>query len=520
VDEVAAGYCDGPYESSEVDKLLGTDLWLPLKRFGVEQKNKVRGVDDASANLLNSTSSRSEKLSISSVDRIVATTREWTAILKAPTRLGAWALDELKAYRQIPIDPEQRHLAVVAVVDPNIDSKGQSRPRTRYFIMNGHCFGYTNAVYNYCRRPLAIRHLLRVLFHVATDDYVDDRWAIEPMSTIESSYRVSAGVFMLLGIPTQDDKAQGPPETVAENEKCTKEPWTSPELLGVILDLDKMEVRVKPKRRELLLGEIDSIMKNDRLTPGQASKLRGKLQFTTCTLYGRTGRAYMRPLSERQYEHRRGLTLNNALRAALRGWTHILKHGRPRPILEKRSGPSDVVVFTDGCAEGDKVSVGGVAFAWWKKEPVAFSQSVHKRVLQAWMPRENPIALVELFAVVLMIAHHGHELVGKRVMILVDSECALDALAKGYSRVEDVCSLVTVFWRLVDRFQVNIFLDRVSTDANVSDKVSRMDMSQAKACGWKVEYPDLGSLVGDHSEFNKVRLDEKREDESRTKGLG
>jgi len=182
----------------------------------------------------------------------------------------------------------------------------------------------------------------------------------------------------------------------------------------------------------------------------------------------------MRPLSERQYEHTRGLALNEALRAALRGWIHILKHGRPRPILEKRSGPADVTVFTDGCAEGKNVAVGGVTFFWWRAAPVAFSHEVNDRVLRAWMPRENPIALVELFAAVLMMAHHGHEFVGKRVLLLMDSKCAVDALIKGYSRVDDVCGLVTVIWRLVDRHQVNIYLDRVSTDANVSDKVSRM----------------------------------------------
>ena len=87
MDEAEAGYCDGPYTPEEVSKLLGTSEWLPLRRFGVEQKNKIRGVDDASANLLNSTSSRTEKLSISSVDRIVATAREWTSILKGTRRL-------------------------------------------------------------------------------------------------------------------------------------------------------------------------------------------------------------------------------------------------------------------------------------------------------------------------------------------------------------------------------------------------------------------------------------------------
>ena len=43
--------------------------------------------------------------------------RMWT-LLCPGVRLGAWALDEYKAYRQIPIDPEQRKFAVVAVANP------------------------------------------------------------------------------------------------------------------------------------------------------------------------------------------------------------------------------------------------------------------------------------------------------------------------------------------------------------------------------------------------------------------
>ncbi len=35
----------------EATEALGTDEWLPIRRFGVEQRNKIRGVDDASDNL-------------------------------------------------------------------------------------------------------------------------------------------------------------------------------------------------------------------------------------------------------------------------------------------------------------------------------------------------------------------------------------------------------------------------------------------------------------------------------------
>ena len=60
MEEVALGFCEGAWDSAsgtprgltaeEVSAHLGTNEWLPLKRFGVIQKNKVRGCDDAAAN--------------------------------------------------------------------------------------------------------------------------------------------------------------------------------------------------------------------------------------------------------------------------------------------------------------------------------------------------------------------------------------------------------------------------------------------------------------------------------------
>ena len=40
-------------------------------------------------------------------------------------------------------------------------------------------------------------------------------------------------------------------------------------------------------------------------------------------------------------------------------------------------------------------------FAWWRQTPVAFSCEVPSQLLATWLPRQNQIALVELFATVI-----------------------------------------------------------------------------------------------------------------------
>ena len=200
----------------------------------------------------------------------------------------------------------------------------------------------------------------------------------------------------------------------------------------------------------------------------------------------------MRPLSERQYEVKKPQDMNDALETALKAWVRILDRGQPRPILAKSPRPSDAVISTDGSFEPEDPAlvVGGVMFAWWRRAPVGFSCTVPNQLLATWLPRRNQIALVELFATVMAIAHFGSELAGRNVMFLVDSEPALDALIKGRSKFTDVIHLVTLFWEVVAEFQVNVYLDRVSTDANISDGVSRADEGAFTEWGWDRVHPD------------------------------
>ena len=170
-----------------------------------------------------------------------------------------------------------------------------------------------------------------------------------------------------------------------------------------------------------------------------------------------------------------------------------MERGRPRVNRDLRPGPADVVFFSDGSSpeEGDppgtKPKVGAVVLAWWRESPAAFGMEVPERLIKTWLPRENQIALIEIFAAVLVLSHFVPELAGKRVLGLIDSESALDALVKGQSNFSDVVKLVKQFWDLVAEYQIDVYLDRVSTDANPSDGMSRDGKAEAEAMGWNIE---------------------------------
>ena len=91
--------------------------WVPTQRFEVVQKNKVRGCDSATTNLVNRATVITEKLQLPSTDSNVAALRCLRS--KSPwSKLAGWVLDEKKAYRQVAISPAHRKFSVICLKDP------------------------------------------------------------------------------------------------------------------------------------------------------------------------------------------------------------------------------------------------------------------------------------------------------------------------------------------------------------------------------------------------------------------
>ena len=61
-------WLQGPMEFDDVCKLFG-DQWLPVRRFCVEQKGKLRPIDDFCENRLNQVFSSADKISLKTMDQ-------------------------------------------------------------------------------------------------------------------------------------------------------------------------------------------------------------------------------------------------------------------------------------------------------------------------------------------------------------------------------------------------------------------------------------------------------------------
>ena len=399
-----------------------------------------------------------EKLELPSTDGNVAALRWLRTHCKV--NLEGWVLDERKAYRQIAVRPEHRKWSVVSLRDPKDG-------RQAFFVMIGHSFGLVSAVYNYNRRSAAVTDILRRVFSVAAFNFYDDKYGFEPSTTCRSAFQVAQSVHFWLGAQFDAKKLQLSEE---------------PTILGVTYDLRSMCLRIKPSRKEELQDEIDSILDSSLLPPGQAGKLRGKLMFGASQLWGKIGRAFLRSLSERH--------LNKALVKSLEHWKWLIQHGPPRPIMIASAKKADAVIFTDGSfpdgKEGSPLKpwIGGVFFRLGC-QPVQFGGEVSQKLIDQWLPRKSQISMVEMFATVVALETFRDQITDASVLLFVDSESVQGALVKGYSAREGLCELVGSFWKLALDVKVNLFIDRISTDANPADPPSRDRLDVGVKLGWR-----------------------------------
>lgn len=271
LEDVAEGSSIGPLTSiDEVSSLFGCTDWIPTQRFEVVQKNKVRGCDSATTNLINQITRIAEKLQLPSTDTNVAALRRLRSLMPEASFAG-WVLDERKAYRQVGIKPDHRKF-VICLKDPksNVPS---------FFVMIGHSFGLVSAVYNYNRRSAAINEILCSLFKLVAFNFYDDKYGFEPTSSIESAFQVAQCVHWWLGASFDVKKLQ-------LSDK--------PVILGVTYNLADWVLEIKAARRQELIDEIEAVLASDELEPGQAGKLKGKLMFGASQLWGKVGRAFLR----------------------------------------------------------------------------------------------------------------------------------------------------------------------------------------------------------------------------------
>ena len=186
-------WLEGPFQPSQIDDNMGSN-WLPVRRFGVLQKDKLRPIDDFKENQVNNkTFASSEKLELRTMDHTLWSLFTVLKFLLFDGRLDfllssgehlcaevhpAWksvepnfktsCIDLKSAYKQLPLNEDNYKDSVVTIWNPD-------KKCVECFVMKVLPFGAAASVHHFLRVSIflqAVGRYMGSLWSAFFDDFV------------------------------------------------------------------------------------------------------------------------------------------------------------------------------------------------------------------------------------------------------------------------------------------------------------------------------------------------------------
>ena len=483
-------WLSGPYSPAMVDEMFNNH-WLPVKRFGVVQKSKVRPIDNLKESMLNLTFGSHEKIELKAMEHVL-----WTLVtlakmmmkggeigfhLKSGRKLEGFVhpewmvhgpsfsstcIDLKSAYKQMALNPSEYHRTVVSLWDS--DEGG-----AQCYIMRTLPFGAAASVHHFLR----ISYFLQAVGLAAGlcwGAYFDDFPTLTHDLNAKSTMALARGIFDLVGFKCSEDK-------IEPFGKIT-------EMLGVELnttDIGKSVLRVQNKasRVEELTMCVEQIFSDGYIDSATLPTTLGKFQFAEAQLWGRGGRIALADLRECTMHRDQRIPVDETVKKALEVLMEKIKSGKPRTIaISETCRPH--LIFTDGSLEYDDqgnaiAQIGGVIITNNGHKEV-FGTTVPSELLAKWQSegKTHVIGLVELYAFIVALNTWKNLLAGQRVIIFTDSWPVYDVVVKGSSHERMWRELLLDLERFDEEHPMLLWVCRVPSSSNPADPPSRRDLSE------------------------------------------
>jgi hypothetical protein len=467
--EARKGYVIGPLSRTDVEARFSRCTLRPMRRFGVWQGiddgRKMRAIDNAAANGANDASSF--------VETIVCIRVAWIAFVCSLFRKSCISagmintvalqlgLDDMAAaYRRVPTSQPQ--YTVFALWS-------MARKQIVYYYLHGHCFGHRAAVLNFNRFPHLMVALARGLFAVAVDHYFDDYIIIDSKQGGESAQDAVAGVHALVGQAVEMKKRK--PMAPANIALGIYADVSAAHTAGVV-SFSPIESRVQ----QILTMLRDAEAKN-RLDPGTAASLLGKLGFLLSACFSKFGRAPCQPLVQRQY-FEEATTFTAPLVAMKEFFEFVLPNMPPARTPLYTSTIPPIVVYTDAMytpGSSPRYSrLGWCIFDPLAAHPLHGWVVVPQHVYSSLAPNlQTYITQTEALAACCPYWSAPGSFRGRQVIHLIDNTSALAGFVHGYASKPDMARLVNIFHLTQFSLDMHVWFEWVPSLCNVADLPSR-----------------------------------------------
>ena len=431
-------------------------------RFGLNQKGKVRVIDNGKECGLNLACGLPEKFTLHGIDVLAGIFIE---LLNRPAaknmRLKGRTIDLVSAYKFYPIHPKDRKHLRIGVYDTDARV-------VRLYGTNVLPFGATGSVAGFLRVSSALWHTGVRDMGLGWSAYFDD-FPLLAAEGHESQVNSLAGeVFDALQV-----------EYAKEGKKAVDFASIF-SALGLSFDLTRfaegvVTIRHTEARTSELLETISEILNEGRLKAKDAEVLRGRMHWYTSYLFGRAPCQAMHQISLRAQGHDSCTALTTDLEDALKFMRAYLKDARPLEL--RQTTGREMFIFTDGSYEPDgkvKAGIGGVLYDDSGTALAFFSSEVEYNDLLILENQSNhPIYEVELYAAIAAFELWGHLIQDSFSVFFLDNEAAQAALIAGKSSTKNGRSLVQRFLDAEHRWRARPWIGRVPTSSNPADAPSR-----------------------------------------------
>ena len=459
-EERASGWLRGPYRMDQ----LPQDA-VVSRRFGLKQGAKVRLIDDFSGSSVNMTTQVETTPSLHTLDVVAAMLLQVSCKGKGFGWVGK-TVDLSAAYRQLAIAEESLWSAYVVCFNPH------SR-KPEVFQMLALPFGATSSVYSFLRVAHSIWFLGCKALHLCWTSFFDDFVTIARKGEAEVLEGVIQKFFDLLGWAVSSGDKDSPFDTVFK-------------ALGVQIafgDVHNGTISISntQKRIDELTETISSILDEGCMSRAQAMSLRGRMQFASAQIWGRSSKLCLSAVSAHCLGDSSWVLRPNAI-TALKHFLVSLKNPRPRSI-GKKSG-RQWFIFTDASFQPTDrdwpCGIGGVLYDDEAKEVSAFSLCLSETELKAlgYPGKKTVIFEAELLAVIVAITLWGDVIGCCPCLIFVDNNSARDVAISGRGRSSPADALVGVLLQTEDHLSLTPWIARVPSSSNPADEPSRKESSK------------------------------------------
>ena len=363
------------------------------KRFPLQQREKIRLIDDFSICGVNSTFGLQEKLRVETIDEMIAcllVAMDESHGHHKPKLVGR-CFDLKSAYKQFGVDAYHAEHLKIALK--------KSRGEVAFYDVLALPFGATGSVSAFLRLASSIAFIGVAGLGLTWTVFFDDFTCVSSEKMKDNTSFYAESLFKLLGMCFAEEGPKAPPF-----------PSTF-KTLGLQLDISAWTENLftlehTVTRRKELEETMSEMLRARTLTCKQLERLHGRLVWFNSYIFGRSINKAVRVISKHSRKNDGSVAVGEELSWALHRLLEVVTNAQPLKISKCLS--LTWIVFTDGAYEPSfdtPATIGGLIVHPQGKVVGFFGEELPKTLTDQFTSEsKDPIYELELFPVLISLA--------------------------------------------------------------------------------------------------------------------